>query len=70
MKLYYPEKKYMKNFFILFFLWLNLIIYSQKENNMWFFGQNIGMDFNSGSPISIAGGKPMFMKEHPLLATR
>ncbi|MCE3279583.1 MAG: hypothetical protein K0S44_1774 [Bacteroidetes bacterium] len=29
-------------------------LFSQKENNFWHFGQNAGLDFNSGAPIPFA----------------
>src|SRR5687767_9652562 len=31
--------------------------FSQGENNIWYFGSNAGIDFNSGSPVAIAGGQ-------------
>ena len=31
--------------------------FSQNESNIWYFGQNAGLDFNSGSPVSITGGQ-------------
>ncbi len=30
--------------------------YSQNQANVWYFGTNAGIDFNSGSPIAIANG--------------
>lgn len=30
--------------------------YNLKENNIWFFGYGAGLDFNSGSPVSVATG--------------
>src|SRR5260221_20969 len=31
--------------------------FSQKEHNVWYFGYNAGISFNSGNPVSIPGGK-------------
>ena len=43
------------------FLFLTLIIsinaFSQKEAAIWYFGEKAGLDFNSGSPVSITDGK-------------
>ncbi|MGY0408660.1 MAG: hypothetical protein ACWIPJ_09970, partial [Polaribacter sp.] len=41
--------------FLLLFFALN--IFSQKEANFWYFGENAGLDFNSGKPIAITDGK-------------
>jgi len=31
-------------------------LYAQNEANIWYFGQNAGLDFNSGSPIVLLDG--------------
>lgn len=31
--------------------------YSQGEGNIWYFGQNAGLDFNSGSPVALINGQ-------------
>ena len=39
---------------------LTLIVnftYSQGEANIWYFGQNAGLDFNSGSPVALTNGQ-------------
>ena len=50
----------MKNLLKIFFTLLLLIIvisgFAQNESNIWYFGQNAGLDFNSPSPISLTGG--------------
>ena len=33
------------------------ILYAQKQNNFWFFGNEAGINFNSGSPVSITTGQ-------------
>ena|SRR6218665_130443 len=43
-------------FFLVFFLNMS-DSFSQKEGNVWIFGLNAGLDFNSGLPVSIAGSK-------------
>ncbi len=30
---------------------------SQNETNIWYFGRNAGLDFNSGSPVSLGDGR-------------
>ena len=51
------------NFRIFKFITLILILllgttasYAQKEGNIWYFGNNAGIDFNSGSPTVITNG--------------
>lgn len=33
------------------------LIFSQGEANIWYFGQNAGLDFNSGSPVVLSDGQ-------------
>jgi hypothetical protein len=43
---------------LLFCLFLNgLLAYAQKEANIWYFGENAGVDFNSGKPFPLVDGK-------------
>ena len=43
--------------YISFFL-LNLISsFAQGEANSWYFGENAGLDFNSGSPVALTNGQ-------------
>ena len=44
-----------QSFFIFWFLFLLNFVYAQNEGNIWTFGENIGIDFNSGSPIPFSG---------------
>jgi hypothetical protein len=30
--------------------------FAQNENNIWYFGQNAGLDFNSGTPVPLTNG--------------
>ena len=39
-----------KGFFLLLFL-ITSICYSQKEANIWYFGDKAGLDFNNGTPV-------------------
>jgi len=32
-------------------------IFCQKQNNIWYFGNNAGLNFNSGSPVALTDGK-------------
>lgn len=47
----------MKNFSPLLLLFFALNVFSQKEANFWYFGENAGLDFNSGVPVAISDGK-------------
>ncbi len=41
---------------VVLILFVNLT-YSQGEANIWYFGQNAGLDFNSGSPVALTNGQ-------------
>ena len=45
-----------KQLLLIFFIISSISIYSQKEANFWYFGKNAGLDFNSGTPISLQDG--------------
>ncbi|MDO9136868.1 MAG: T9SS type B sorting domain-containing protein, partial [Lutibacter sp.] len=45
----------MKNLTAILLLFCTLTIFAQGEANFWFFGQNAGINFNSGNPVSISG---------------
>ena len=34
-----------------------LLMFSQNEGNIWYFGYGAGLDFNSGSPVAIHNGQ-------------
>lgn len=38
------------------FLLASSLVYSQKEANIWYFGANAGIDFNSGAPVALIDG--------------
>ncbi|PWH83984.1 hypothetical protein DIS18_05400 [Algibacter marinivivus] len=38
------------------FLIITTLAYSQKEANIWYFGEHAGLDFNSGSPVVLLDG--------------
>jgi len=47
----------MKKFlFLLLCCYINVAI-AQKEANNWFFGENSGISFESGSPVAVSGGQ-------------
>ncbi|KGL63896.1 T9SS type B sorting domain-containing protein [Polaribacter sp. Hel1_85] len=48
------QLKFLLNLTILFF---NIITYSQKEANFWYFGRNAALDFNSGVPLPVTGSQ-------------
>ncbi len=47
----------MKYILFLLFLSLSFFGYSQKEANIWYFGNNAGLDFGSGNPIPLTDGQ-------------
>ena len=57
MQLNYRNMKTMKNILpLIFTTFISTIAYAQNENNYWFFGQNAGLDFSSGTASVISGG--------------
>lgn len=51
-------KKTLAYIFILVAFFSNLTAcYAQKENNIWYFGNKAGLDFNSGSPVNLSDGQ-------------
>jgi hypothetical protein len=49
-------------FFLLTIFILPFASKAQKENNVWYFGNGAGIDFNSGSPVALTNGS-MFTTE-------
>ena len=47
----------MKKTLLIIVLFLSLGCFAQGEANIWYFGQNAGLDFNSGSPVALADGQ-------------
>ncbi|PQJ77949.1 T9SS type B sorting domain-containing protein [Polaribacter porphyrae] len=47
----------MKNFSLIIFLLFTLNIFSQKEANIWYFGENAGIDFNESPPRFLLNGQ-------------
>ena len=47
----------MKNLLPFFILIFTLNIFSQKEANIWYFGRNAGVDFNTNPPTAIVDGQ-------------
>ena len=41
---------------VFIFIALTTTLFSQKEANIWYFGHNAGLDFNSGEPIALTDG--------------
>jgi gliding motility-associated-like protein len=41
----------------LFFFLYTLASFAQREANIWYFGQNAGLDFNSGVPVALTNGQ-------------
>jgi gliding motility-associated-like protein len=47
----------MRVFVAFLFIFISTISYSQKEANVWYFGENAGLNFNSGSPVALTDGQ-------------
>ncbi len=47
----------MKKLLFSLFLILSTSLYSQKEANVWYFGRNAGIDFNTSPPTALTEGK-------------
>jgi len=46
-----------KSIFVIVFLVLVTPSFAQKEAAIWYFGNNAGLDFNSGSPVALTNGQ-------------
>lgn len=46
----------MKNIIFVITLFFIQVLSAQNENNIWYFGQNAGIDFNGCSPIALTNG--------------
>ncbi len=49
--------KMKKNLLLFILLFFFLKIFSQGEANIWYFGINAGIDFNSGSPVALTNSQ-------------
>lgn len=47
----------MKLYSLLFFLLFQQLLFAQNEGNIWYFGTNAGLDFNSGIPVALTNGQ-------------
>ncbi len=47
----------MKKAILYCFILFQCICFAQGEANIWYFGQNAGIDFNSGSPVALTNGQ-------------
>ena len=45
------------NNIIFILIFLPAVVFSQNEANIWYFGENAGIDFNSGSPVALTDGQ-------------
>ncbi len=45
-----------KSILIFSLLLLSNFLLAQNESNIWYFGRNVGVDFNSGTPVAINNG--------------
>ena len=51
------HKHILKLTLIIVFLSFVQITKAQRQGNIWYFGQNAGIDFNSGSPVAVTDGQ-------------
>jgi len=47
----------MKKAFLIVFIFYSITSIAQGEANIWYFGENAGIDFNSGTPVAISDGQ-------------
>ncbi len=47
----------LKRLFFLIILFVSFSVLAQKEANIWYFGANAGLDFNSGAPVALTDGQ-------------
>ena len=47
----------MKKAIFIIFIFFCVTSFAQGEANIWYFGENAGIDFNSGSPVAISDGQ-------------
>ena len=48
---------FVKRVLFTFVILNSMLAFSQGEANIWYFGQNAGLDFNSGSPVALTDGQ-------------
>lgn len=36
---------------------ISMLAFPQEEANIWYFGENAGVDFNSGTPVALTKGQ-------------
>ena len=48
---------FLKQGILFFFFLFTSFVYSKGEANIWYFGQNAGLDFNSGVPVALTNGQ-------------
>jgi gliding motility-associated-like protein len=44
-------------YFIIILCFTSSVSFSQGEANIWYFGENAGLDFNSGNPVALTDGQ-------------
>lgn len=55
----------MKKYILITFILLEItLVYGQKQGNVWYFGNQAGMDFNSGTPIALTNGQTYLQNGH------
>ncbi len=47
----------MKKTIFIFYIFISIFSFAQKQGNIWYFGDHAGLDFNSGSPIALTNGE-------------
>ncbi|PCH66331.1 MAG: hypothetical protein COC01_08270, partial [Bacteroidetes bacterium] len=49
-------EKHMKIVTFIFILFIQNCLFAQNEGNIWYFGDNAGIDFNGGTPVALTNG--------------
>lgn len=47
----------MKYFYVVIIIFLSSFLFAQGEANIWYFGENAGLDFNNGTPVALTDGQ-------------
>lgn len=48
---------HMKYFYVVIIIFLSSFLFAQGEANIWYFGENAGLDFNNGTPVALTDGQ-------------
>ncbi len=55
--IYIINQFFMRSLFFVFYFLFSFSLFSQNEGNIWYFGSNAGIDFNTGNPVALGNGQ-------------